>query len=119
MSERTWNRHHVLWERDWYRGKEARRLREHKGLIVPMDVGIHRELHAEIAPPPKMSGKLIVQSLFYLDTLSDVVLNDPLRTVGELADFMYNRADRLGERVGQHLMRQLVYLQDGICDRAA
>lgn len=51
--ERTpYDRHHVLWtRREQQKTRMNRLLRNHPGLIIPLPVHIHRDLHAEIPPP--------------------------------------------------------------------
>ena len=47
------NRHHVWFERGDYLTRFERRLRQHRGFIIPMLIEPHRELHANVPPPPK------------------------------------------------------------------
>lgn len=115
--ERTWNNHHVLHERGWYNTPQRRLLRNHQGLVVPMEVGIHKELHANIEPPVKPTARVVDASLCYLDSLPDRVLNNPLRAVEALSEFLYSRTDRVAERIGENLAKQLIYLQDGYYER--
>jgi len=51
--ERTpYDRHHVLWtRREQQKTRMNRLLRNHPGLIIPLPVSVHRDLHAEIPPP--------------------------------------------------------------------
>jgi len=114
--EREVNRHHAFFTRCWYRTKPERELRQHKGLIVPMWITVHDDLHANIPPPPKPNARVVAQALHYLGELPDVVTNDPVRCIGELADFLYSRSDRVAERIGENLTKQLVYIQEGFHD---
>lgn len=114
--EREVNRHHAFFTRCWYKTPQERALRSHKGLIVPMWVPIHKDLHAEVQAPPKPNARVLAQSLHYLDSLPEVVTNDPVRCIGELAEYLYTRTDKLAERIGENLAKQLVYIQEGFYD---
>jgi hypothetical protein len=47
------NNHHVFSERRWYKSPLERKLRQHKGFVIPMEVLAHSELHANLPPPEK------------------------------------------------------------------
>jgi hypothetical protein len=51
--ERLENTHHVFFERRWYKTPLERKLRQHRGFVIPMEVSNHSELHANVAPPEK------------------------------------------------------------------
>ena len=48
------NRHHILHYNEYWRAnKDNNKLRSKQGLIAPIEVAVHRELHRECpAPPP-------------------------------------------------------------------
>lgn len=111
--ERPFNHHHVLWNRVWYKTSLERALRSHDGLVVPILVPVHKELHANIDAPPKPDRDLIIGSLEMLDDLPQSVVTNPLETVNTYAEWLLARQAKLAGRIGANLMRQIPYLEEG------
>jgi hypothetical protein len=59
------NFHHVMWERRYYQTSAERRYRQIGGLVLPLEVSWHDELHANIRPPLKPCRTLIDHTLEY------------------------------------------------------
>jgi hypothetical protein len=53
------NSHHLFWTRREYLTHLEKNLREHRGFVLPIDVEAHRELHADLNPPPKPNARQI------------------------------------------------------------
>lgn len=47
------NNHHVFFEKRWYKSQAEHRFRNLGGLVLPMHIPVHDELHANVPPPPK------------------------------------------------------------------
>ena len=122
MQERlSKDRHHALWERREYRKRPvANQLRESRGLIVPMAVSSHRQLHMEMAPLPVMSDSLARVGLDHLRSMNH--LNAFGHSVLELYDgvtekfyAVSNQMGRIGLEAGmfaEHLEDQRAHMKD-------
>jgi hypothetical protein len=55
ISKLGTSRHHIFWERKDYHTPQEKRFREAAGMVLRLEQTVHRELHEEIAPPPKPS----------------------------------------------------------------
>lgn len=75
------NRHHVLFnKREWESRPQYRELRQNSGLIVPLDVDTHNELHKSVTHVPVLGyyGIVAVQKEFYrgrthIDTIDNLL----------------------------------------------
>ncbi len=117
--ERPFNQHHVLWQRTSYRASHEKALRTHRGLVVPMDIGIHKDLHARVPTPPKPDHRLVCGSLEMLDDLPRDVLNNPPETVDAYAEWLMEQKRGLATRLGKNLLRQAVFIERGYYGSAA
>ena len=121
MRRNGMNRHHVCFERmDWMNSKIGSFVRTAPGLIIPMVIENHNELHREVEPPKVIHPVLGGLVLNKLNELSDrhytlqnrLVMFDGvteyLRAVGE-ADrrFYAPEALRLAENFEQQ--REFMY----------
>lgn len=111
--ERGYNRHHCLWARNHYKTSLEKALRNHDGLVVPLLVPIHRELHAHIDPPPKPDKRLIMGSLEFLDDLLLSTLTNEPDTIRAYSEYLFEQKMGLATRIGKNLVRQLVYIDRG------
>ena len=111
--ERPFNSHHTFWTRASYKTSLEKALRNHDGLVVPLLVPVHRELHAHIDPPPKPDKRLIISSLEFLDDLPLSTLTNEPETISALAEHYSSLRNGLATRIGKHLCRQLVYIERG------
>jgi len=111
--ERPFNQHHVLWNRTAYKQSHEKALRTHRGLVVPMDIGVHKDLHARVPIPPKPDHRLVCGSLEMLDDLPRDVLNNPPGTVDAYAEWLMAQKRGLATRLGKNLLRQAVFIERG------
>lgn len=112
--EKGYNRHHLNWCKNaWYRDGIAKRIREHPGMIIPLPIQLHRELHQEIKPilPPKrMLGTVA------LSHLHGVGSTDPGFVIPLQADYLWHIAEldtELGHeafKYADHLEQQISFL---------
>jgi len=49
------SRHHIASERNWYKTPSEKKYREMSGLVLHLANQPHRDLHANVPPPPKPS----------------------------------------------------------------
>lgn len=69
------NRHHVSWANRNYKTQTEKRYRNMAGMVLPLLVTEHRELHAHIKPPPKPSHALMQHAIAFnsaIDMRTDV-----------------------------------------------
>lgn len=102
------SRHHISWRRADYRTPLERQYRNHRGLIVPnVPNPDHRELHANIAPPPKPTQDLMAGALARLYQ-TELLL--PLDGAFAVAEYMFERDTKLSNKIGEHLLSQIAFL---------
>lgn len=53
------NRHHLFWQRDWYRTPVERKFREQHGAVLLLNKEVHSELHNEVPAPKKPHPELM------------------------------------------------------------
>jgi len=111
--ERGHNMHHALWTLASYKTSLEKALRNHTGLIVPLGLQEHRELHAHIDPPPKPDKRLILSSLEFLDDLPLSTLTNEPETIRAYSEHLFTERSGLATRIGKHLVRQLTYIDRG------
>lgn len=111
--ERPFNHHHALWNRVWYKTSLEKALRNHDGLVVPLLIPEHRELHANIDAPPKPDRRLIISSLEFLDDLPASTLTNEPETIAAYSEHLFAQRNGLATRIGKNLVRQLVYIERG------
>ncbi|MDL2342296.1 MAG: hypothetical protein QFB87_04445 [Patescibacteria group bacterium] len=99
------NRHHLGWEkRHWQKNNVLRRLRDHQGMIIPMNLYDHRELHHNLLPPPMPTpgqAEELLSHLGHYDSMSERI--DYLDMA---AAFMQDR----NPRYAGHLLVQRSYV---------
>jgi hypothetical protein len=108
------NKHHFNWvKREWERDSLARRIRNHPGMIIPLDVMVHRDLHNNIEgirPPIRSLANLMIQNLFQMGQ------QEPLIALANQTSFLLNLAEdngRLGDdayRVADQYLEQQQFL---------
>lgn len=107
------NRHHVYSERRWYRTPLERYVRSHFGMLVPMYVQVHKELHANVPPPPKPNQRLLLMTAKFLDDLPDSTLANQPQAIRELAQAHLELDDKLAQRIGANMIDQLHFIDQG------
>lgn len=63
------SRHHLAWPRRHYKSRFERDFRQHPLMIIRMSNDGHRELHANLQPPLKLSHQEILGALSVLHEL--------------------------------------------------
>lgn len=111
------SRHHVLFEKRWYHTPLEKHVRNHYGLLVPMYLQPHRELHANVQPPPKPNQRLLLATAELLDNLPNSTLANPPQVVLAVAEDMLGRDDKLAQRIGHNLLEQSGYIEEGYYSR--
>lgn len=96
-----YNRHHTFWMRRDYKTPIERAFRNHHGLVIPVDVDVHAELHANLYPPPKPHRELM---LGILNNLEEYNLANPLDGLEITIDYLETG------RIRKHLIQQLGFL---------
>jgi len=103
--DRNVNRHHLNWERrHWQKNNILRKLRDHQGMIIPMNLFDHRELHHDLLQPPKPSPEQAEKLLSHLGHYD---------SQAERIDYLDMAVDFMEEenpRYAQHLRVQRSYV---------
>ena len=110
--ERDFNCHHLFWQRANFKTPLEKQLRNHRLLKTPLYVDVHKDLHADLPPPPKPNAELICGMLLVLNELEPVPRPEIDATLA-LSEFCLERDDRTAKRIGHHLLAQAVYLTEG------
>jgi hypothetical protein len=104
MTQRTQNEHHFNWERrKCDRISLLKKLRNHRGFIIPMDIYDHRALHREIRPnfPILRKNADIVQGL-----LERIGTYDSQAERLDYVNFAINYLDEREPRLAEHYREQ-------------
>lgn len=72
-----------------------------------MDIQIHKDLHAEVPPPPKPSARLIYGALGALAQLDP---QNPMDVTLGLSEHFLGVDSNLAHRIGHNLLQQATYL---------
>lgn len=105
--------HHVFWQRKWYRTPLEKVLRSHRGLVVPLHRGVHKELHAEVLPPPKPKSFLIMGALEFLESVPITTLDNPPELCTALSEHFLGQDGKMAQKIGENLVAQQVYIAEG------
>ena len=108
MRER--NDHHFWYPRNDYHGKPFNHLR---GLVIAKSVLIepHRELHANLDPPPRPNAPLAHN---IVDYLSDQRFNQPLDSAFHVIDYCVKVGNPETLAIAEHIGQQIGYLIGGV-----
>lgn len=85
------NLHHFNWQKSvWRRDSLANRIRNHPGMILPMNILDHRELHNEIRPirPP-----IRILANLMLEQLRGDIGSDPVQSLIRQSEYLSNFKD--------------------------
>lgn len=84
------NLHHVMHYRRWYKSNAEKMFRNMSGLVLPLNVGVHNDLHATVPPPPKPSRGMIerITNFAHDQYAGDVfeAFDNIVRFVGDVAN---------------------------------
>ena len=112
MAKRRWDEHHVLFQRRaWQRSGTSKSLRNDHGLIIPMDISIHRELHRDKdlwqgVPILGRSAMRMVRDVYEPQS-------DHLRSVERLLSAINRTSDPSKELALHAIEAQIPYLVNG------
>ena len=108
------NKHHLWWNRSWYRTPTLRALRQHSLCMNELYVDVHKELHAELPPPPKPSPELAMGAIVLLDEMRNEGHTDPIDVHMALSEHFLGQDSNLSQRIGHHILHQAVFVQEGL-----
>ncbi len=74
---------------------------------------VHRELHADLPPPPRPNSAQILGALGMLDTLSSKTLSSPPETVLALSEHFLVQDNETAHKLGYHLLKQAGFIMEG------
>ena len=107
------SRHHVLWERRKQSvDRLHKKLRNHPGMVIPLDKDVHRTLHHEVSSPIVPSHNLALYMLDHLrgDTVEQRFVS-VLESLDELSGFGRGQlADEAG-LLAENLHKQNIYME--------
>ena len=112
------NRHHTIFEKRWYRTHQEQVFRNLSGLVLPLHIQAHEELHAQVAPPPKPSRPFMEQ---IAEFAHDVYEQDDYEAFYRIAHFIGDVAnsswspERADEafRIHENFMQQSQFIEAG------
>lgn len=107
------NRHHLFFQKKNYKTGLERRLRNNPAFVIPMDIGIHRDLHHEVGQPLKPDSRLIYG---ILDNLDNHLHRGPLDGVLYTVEYLEDSEHKQAERLAVNLSRQLGFVVLGVSD---
>lgn len=111
------NRHHPFWEKGWYTPKEDRDFRSIGGLVIPLWIPVHDDIHSNVLPPPKPSKRLQEQVAEYQRSLEGDVYDQ----FYQIAHFIGNVANTAWSdekahealAINENLIAQSTYIERG------
>lgn len=109
-----YNTHHSWWNRAWYKTPVLRTLRQHPLVMNEMYISAHKELHAEMHPPPKPSPELAMGAIVLLDEMRNAGFTEPVDVHLALAEDFLGKDNILAKRIGHHMLHQAGFLKDGL-----
>jgi len=118
QNDIPFNRHHLFFQKDSYKGTFQRKFRNHEGLVIPVLKSAHKELHSILSPPPKPTPDMMEGCLEVLSQdLTELETNPfyALEAVVNYLDIYRQQIDDLSlathaERIKRHLGFQAVIL---------
>lgn len=99
------NTHHAFWERHDYAGKPYNALRQ--ALKAEVQIDAHRNLHAELMPPPKPSRPLTYNILNHLE---EHQYSQPFDNIFTAVDYLVKVGNPESLALSEHLIQQLGYV---------
>lgn len=112
--EREYTVHHMWWNRAWYKAPILKSLRNHPLSKNALYAPIHRDLHAELRPPPKPSPEMAMGAILLLDELRDAQQTDPVNVHLALSEHFLEQDSTLAGRIGHHLLMQAGFVREGL-----
>lgn len=110
--------HHTFWNRAWYRTPVLRALRNHTLVKTALYVPAHRELHAQLPPPPKPNPEMAIGAVILLDELKNDGDTNPVDAHLALSEYFLQMDSALGGRIGHHILKQTGFIMEGMACEA-
>src|SRR5690554_2916158 len=101
------NRHHLNWQKRSYTTSVEKAYRNHPAMVFLLDEQVHKELHCDLPPPPKLSKQQMLGALSIINTLD--YKGNQLNTIDNIAWRFSTDGDDIGRKYGEHLFKQLNY----------
>lgn len=115
------NRHHLFFERNSYKSVLQLAFRDTVGLVIPVPVHAHQELHAVLKPPLMPSAAMMAGCIKRLSEVDPALASgDPFYGLYAAAEFLINYAELVpdaalatrAQRISRHLELQAGILID-------
>ena len=117
VSHRSVNKHHTLWEASKYTTGEERLFRNAGGLVVPLLVSVHADLHADLLPPIKPHKQVRERIYHYSQAIEGDVyerFRQITEFVGKIAFSSENNMHaEQAYNVYESLTKQSAYIEQG------
>jgi len=101
------NNHHVWFNRRRYTSPLDKKFRNLGGFVLPTLIPPHKELHAEVPPPPKPHPSLMRATIQFASGMAHENVYDQFL---ELATFLEDRAP---DRIVENLQAQTPFIMEG------
>jgi hypothetical protein len=117
LERHSVNLHHAFWKRRDYKTDREKRFRNLKGLVLPLEVKWHRELHANLRPPQKPTVELMDHLIDFSQELDGdhyVRFAKIAKEIIYIAETSsnYGLAD-IAQSIGSNLLLQTAYIDKG------
>lgn len=111
------SRHHIASERRWYQTPTEKKYREMSGMVLHLANQPHRDLHANVGPPPKPSPDLMRDIYLHGRTREYVDQYDLFRQVanyvGLIAEVGTGQRQEEAIPLYENLIAQATYVELG------
>lgn len=119
VSKRAVNRHHTMFESNRYRDSYSRAYRCLSGLVLPMLIEVHNDLHANVMPPIKPGRLLMVDIIQTANRLPNMTTYDQFQALSERFYQLSVGSTHTGiklesGRIYENLMEQNEYITKGM-----
>lgn len=106
IPREAWNSHHVFFQRNRYKSALDKQFRSLGGLVLPLLIPVHRELHAHVSAPPKPDPELMRETIQFAKGIE----GDYYDRFLQLAEFLGANASCT---VTRNLDKQAPFILDG------
>lgn len=104
--------HHAFFCRNKYKTPQEKQFRQLGGLVLPILITVHRELHSNIPPPPKPSPDLMRLITEYAD-------NDYHDTYEAFSEIAWYIGDLANSATSQQLAEEAFAIHQNLIDQSA
>jgi hypothetical protein len=88
QNDSRFNRHHLSFTEDSYKGKYERRFRNHEGLVIPVLRSAHKDLHDWLGPPPKPTAEMMRGCIDTLDQDLTILEINPFYALNAIVNYL-------------------------------